>query len=108
MTFEEESEAQVEGNRWRRANHIKWKCTSDGGHGVANAREEKKSKGRGWPSGGVTRERERERENQEWFEARGNERGARAALQYPTLDNGKHHLSVRRCDSVSCDRPASK
>lgn len=33
-------------------------------------------------------------------EARGNERGARAALQYPTLDNGKHHLSVRPCDSV--------
>lgn len=72
--------------------------------GVANAREEKKGKGRGWPSGGVNRERE----NQEWFEARGNERGARAALQYPALDNGKHHLSVRRCDSVSCDHPASK
>lgn len=33
MTFEEESEAQIEENRWRRANHIKWKCMSDGGHG---------------------------------------------------------------------------
>lgn len=33
VTFEEESEAQVEGNRWRRANHVKWKCTSDGHEG---------------------------------------------------------------------------
>lgn len=46
MTFEEESEAQIEENRWRRANHIKWKCTSNGGHGVANAREEEKNEGR--------------------------------------------------------------
>lgn len=30
VTFEEKSEAQVEGNRWRRANHVKWECTSDG------------------------------------------------------------------------------
>lgn len=30
VTFEEKSEAQVEGNRWRRANHVKWKCTNDG------------------------------------------------------------------------------
>lgn len=43
-------------------------------------------------------------------EARGNERGARAAMQYPTLDNGKHHLSVRPCDSVRAivQRPSNR
>jgi len=54
VTFEEKSAAQVERNRWRRANHVKWECTSNGDHGAANARVE----GRGWPSGGGSRARE--------------------------------------------------
>jgi len=57
----------------------------------------KEEKGRGMR---VAQRRGEQSERTRNGEVRGNERGARAALQYPTLDNGKHHLSVRPCDSV--------
>lgn len=57
-----------------KANHIKWKCTSDGGHGVANAWEEEKNEGRGWPSSGVGEQRARA---SEMAKREGTKRGAR-------------------------------
>lgn len=89
VTFEEESKAQVEGNRWRRANHVKWKCTSDGHEG--------------WTEGVAWRGRV-DRENAD-SETRGSKRGVKAALQYPNLDNTS--TIFRPARAIPRDRPAS-